>query len=72
MTAPRKDFLLRLAAEDHDALRSLSHFTRRPMAEIVRTVLHDYLAGPGREELRQAVTAQGRGQMRELLDKLAQ
>ena len=64
----RKDFLLRLPAEDHEALRNLAHFTRRPMAEIARAALHDYLVGPGREELRQAVTAQGQHGMRDLLE----
>ena len=68
----RKDFLLRLSAEDHERLRNLAHFTKRPMAEIVRTVLHDYLSGPGRAELVEAITTSGQREMRDLLDKLAQ
>ena len=68
----RKDFLLRLSAEDHEALRTLAHFTNRPMSEIARAAVHAYLVGPGREELREAVTSSGRSSMRDLLDKLAQ
>jgi hypothetical protein len=68
----RKDFLLRLGPEDHEALRSLAHVTRRSMNEIVVAALHEYFTGTGRKEFLAASAKRTGDAFEVLLDKLAQ
>lgn len=67
----RKEFLLRLPAEDHAALRSLAHVTHRPMNEIVNQALREYLVGTGRREFVAASANRTQGAYEALIEKLA-
>lgn len=69
--AERRDFLVRMPAEDHAALRSLAFLSGRSMNDIVCSVLHEYLKNEGREQLVDSSIRAGQESMRVLLDKLA-
>jgi hypothetical protein len=67
----RKEFLLRMPAEDHAALRALAQVTGRPMNELATCAVREYLLGTGRREFVAASAARTKEQYEVLLDKLA-
>jgi len=67
-----KEFTLRLPAEDHRALKVHCALTGESMNGIVARLIHEYLAGPGREASFAAALAETRTEYRVALDKLAE
>jgi hypothetical protein len=67
----KRQFPLRLPADDYNMVKSLAFFTGRSMnAVIVETVQH-YLAAEGTSALRAAVAANTKTEYSSLMDKLA-
>ena len=62
---------LRLPGDVLEALRTYAFFTRRSMNEVVNGLVMDFLAGPGRLELTEAISERARSDYRIALDKLA-
>ena len=67
----RKEFLVRLPAEDHAALRHLAHVTNTPMNELVIEALHEYFIGTGRQRFVRASAQRTQNDFEVLIDKLA-
>lgn len=63
---------VRLPPDMHQDLRMLALFTGRSVNEIITSLIGDYLAGPGREEIARGMTARAQATYKDALDKLAE
>lgn len=61
---------VRLPADDYQALKGYAFFCNKSMNEVVSEAVHQFLAGPGREEQMKAMLARVQTDYRTTLDKL--
>lgn len=63
---------VRLPAELHEELRTYKLFANRPINDVVVSLIEDFLAGPGREEITRGMAERVKSRYGGALDKLAE
>jgi len=70
-SAEVKALTLRLAAEEYEALRTFAFLAHKPISDVIRTAVREYLAGQGHRDAVQAGIDAVRAKHRKALDALA-
>ena len=72
MSAPTKQFPVRLPADEYEALKAYAFFTGKSMNAVVADAVGAFLAGPARREQFEAMVDRARDEYRVVLDKLSE
>lgn len=67
----REVLTVRVPAAMHEQLRLYKLFANRPINDLVVSLIDDFLAGPGREEIARGMTERAQSMYGIALDKLA-
>lgn len=62
---------LRLAKDEYEQLRTFAFLAQRPITDVIRAAIQDYLAAAGRQDALQAAIRLVRDDHRKALDVLA-
>jgi hypothetical protein len=66
-----KALTLRLATDEYEALRTFAFLAQKPITDVIRVAIREYLAGQGRRDAVQAGIEAVRAKHRKALDVLA-